>query len=272
MVAIGIGTVAAQSAPAPAPSSAPTPAAPAPQAPAVEIYDARIVASYPHDPKAFTQGLLWHEGTLYESTGREGQSDVRQTDLQTGKVIRRQPIPADQFGEGLALLRGTLFSLTWKDGAIHRWRLKDLAPLKSHTGYPYEGWGLTTLGDALVASDGSSNLRVLDPKTLAVRRTIPVTYSGKPLTMLNELETVDGLIFANVWMTGFVVGIDPATGAVRRVIDLRDLPKPTSAERDAVLNGIAWDAKARRLFVTGKLWDRLYEIELIKRQEPEPVR
>ena len=230
------------------------------------IYVAVVVARYPHDPHAFTLGLLWHDGALYESTGRIGRSEIRRVDPATGEVLARRAIPATQFGEGLALWKSELVSLTWRSGAIHRWRLNDLAPIRSDTGYPFEGWGLARLGDALIASDGSDTLRVLDPDSYAVRRTIPVTLGGRPLAMLNELEVVDGLILANVWMTGFIVGIDPQDGAVRRLIDLRALQEQGMADGDAVLNGIAWDADGRRLFVTGKLWPSLYEIRLVPRR------
>ena len=229
------------------------------------VYDAQVVARYPHDPGAFTQGLLWHDGSLYESTGRLGRSEIRKVDPATGEVLARRAIPATQFGEGLALWKGELVSLTWRNGAIHRWRLNDLAPIRSDTGYPFEGWGLARMGDALIASDGSDALRVLDPDSYAIRRTIPVTLNGRPLAMLNELEVVDDLIFANVWMTGFIVGIDPQNGAVRRLIDLRALQEQGLADGDAVLNGIAWDDDGRRLFVTGKLWPWLYEIRLVPR-------
>ena len=248
--------------------------APAQPAPATEarheapaIYDAEVVARYPHDPGAFTQGLLWHDGSLYESTGLIGHSEIRKVDPATGEVLVRRPIPAMQFGEGLALWNEELVSLTWKSGTVHRWRLDGLAPIRSDAGYPFEGWGLARMGDALIASDGSSTLRVLDPDDYTVRRAIPVTIDGRPLPMLNELEVVDGLILANVWLTGVVVGIDPQDGTVRRVIDLRPLQQLNNvAGGDAVLNGIAWDADGRRLFVTGKLWPWLYEIRLVERE------
>lgn len=230
------------------------------------VYDAEVIAPYPHDREAFTQGLLWHDGFFYESTGRIGLSEIRKVDPVTGEVLARRAIPQTQFGEGLALWKSELVSLTWRSGVIHRWRLGDLAPVRSDTGYPFEGWGLTRMGNALIASDGSSTLLVLDPDDYAVRRTIPVTINGRPLRMLNELEAIDGLIFANVWTTGFIVGIDPQDGAVRRLIDLRGLQKQGMTDSDAVLNGIAWDADDRRLFVTGKLWPWLYEIRLVMRK------
>jgi glutamine cyclotransferase len=229
------------------------------------VYDAVAVARYPHDPKAFTQGLLWHESALFESTGRTGQSEIRKVDLPTGLVSARRALPKTHFGEGLALWGDELVSLTWQNGTIHRWRLDDLTPVRSDTDYPFEGWGLVQFRDALIASDGSSTLRVLDPENYSVRREIPVTLNNRPLPMLNELEAVDDLIFANVWMTNFIVAIDPRDGAVRRIIELTGLAEQVALDGDAVLNGIAWDPTSRRLFVTGKLW--LYEIELTIRHD-----
>lgn len=231
------------------------------------VYDAIVVARYPHDPDAFTQGLVWHEGALFESTGRIGRSDIRKTELATGAVSMRRALPAAHFGEGLALWKDELVSLTWKNGTVHRWDVDDLAPVRSDTGYPFDGWGIARFGDALIASDGGSSLRVLDPEDYSVRRQITVTLNNRPLAMLNELEAVDDLIFANVWMTNFIVAIDPRDGAVRRVIDLTGLGEQVPPDPDAVLNGIAWDPVNRRLFVTGKLWPWLYEVELVSRQD-----
>ena len=229
------------------------------------VYEAEAVATYPHDPDAFTQGLLWHDGALYESLGREFRSVVRKVDLETGEVLQQSAIPAGQFGEGLALWEDEFVSLTWQDKAIHRWDAATLAPVSSAQDFPFEGWGLTTSPEGLIHSDGSSVLRVLDPKTYEVRRSIEVTLNGRPLRRLNELEMIDGLVFANVWESPFIVAIDPADGAVRKLIDLRDLvgTMPT-LDPDAVLNGIAWDADNRRLFVTGKLWPELFEIRLVE--------
>lgn len=237
-------------------------------APQPKVYRAEVVARYPHDPTAFTEGLLWHDGWLYESTGRIGRSEIRKVDLVSGKIVARHTIPPGEFGEGLALWKGELVSLTWRDGMIHRWRLTDLAPLTTYSGYPKEGWGLTRLDNALVASDGSSTLYVLDPTTYAIRRKIAVTLAGRPLHRLNELEAVDGMIYANVWMTGFIVVIDPKDGAVRKIIDLRPLTEQGLSDPDAVLNGIAWDKGGHRLFVTGKLWAWLYQIRLIPKAKP----
>ncbi|UVI40532.1 glutaminyl-peptide cyclotransferase [Qipengyuania spongiae] len=244
---------APESAPAPETYSGPT------------VYRADIVATYPHDSAAFTQGLVWHNGALFESTGQEGQSTVRKVDLETGKVLASKAIPTDQFGEGLALWGDEFVSLTWRNGAIHRWNATTLQPAGSEEGFPFEGWGLTASPEGLIHSDGSATLRVLDPQTYEVRRTIPVTMNGRPLARLNELEMIDGLVYANVWESPYIVAIDPADGVVRSLIDLRaivaTMPMATS---NAVLNGIAWDAENRRLFVTGKLWPNLFEIRLLE--------
>ncbi len=235
------------------------------QRPAVTVYTASVVKSYPHDPEAFTQGLLWHEGWLYESTGRVGTSSVRKVDLNTGKVAINRAIPYPQFGEGLALWDDELISLTWRNGVVHRWRLDDVSAVSSQADYPFEGWGLARFGDALVTSDGTSTLRFLDPVDYSVKRSITVTLNGKRLPRLNELEVVNNMILANVWKTNFIVGIDPASGQVRMLIDCRGLPGYDGDDPDGVLNGIAWDAKGERLFVTGKLWPLLHEVALIKR-------
>ena len=246
-----------------APSAERTPAPEVYSGPAV--YRAEIVATYPHDTAAFTQGLVWHDGHLFESTGQEGQSEVRKVDLETGKVLTRSAIPADQFGEGLALSGREFISLTWRNGVIHRWNAKTLKPAGSKDGVPFEGWGLTTSDEGLIHSDGTATLRVLDPESFEVLRMIPVTMNGQPLPNLNELEMIDGLVYANVWQSPFIVAIDPADGVIKRLIDLRAIVDSIPmTDRDTVLNGIAWDPKKRRLFVTGKRWPSLFEINLVE--------
>ena len=228
----------------------------------VPVATLEIVARYPHDSAAFTQGLLWHDGSLYESTG-EDQSEIRHVALEDGRVLARTAIPPGQFGEGLALWKSTLVSLTWKNGQAHRWHLASLKPAGDFR-YPGEGWGLATAPDGLILSDGTPTLRVLDPDNFKERRRVTVTLAGKPLKKLNELEMVDGKLLANVWLTGFIVEIDPATGVVTRVIDARSLVAEIGAKStDAVLNGIAWDADHHRLFVTGKLWPTLFEVRIV---------
>ncbi|TCP72788.1 glutaminyl-peptide cyclotransferase [Sphingomonas sp. PP-CE-1G-424] len=246
---------------APAPAPAQGQAATTPET-HVPVLSATIVARYPHDRTAFTEGLLWHDGALYESTGQERQSDVRRVSLADGKILAKARIDPAQFGEGLALWKDQLVSLTWHDGIAHRWDVRTLKP-KGQNRYTGEGWGLTSDGVSLLQSDGSPAIIVRDPLTLAERRRVAVTIDGRPLRDINELEYVHGALLANVWHTGFLVRIDPASGKVTAVIDLRPLVAEIAAtDREAVLNGIAWDAKADRLFVTGKYWPTLFEIKI----------
>lgn len=242
--------------------AAPPQAAPAARQPA--LVAPIVVRRFPHDREAFTEGLVWDRDALVESVGLEGRSDVRRVDLATGKVRIRRTIPATEFGEGLVLWKGQAISLTWHDGIAHRWSAATLKPLGTMR-YGGEGWGLTSDGVSLIRSDGSATLFFHDPGTMKVRRTITVTFAGRPLDQINELEMVDGAILANVWHQPFIVRIDPKSGAVTRVIDLRAIVAEIGArDPEAVANGIAWDSKARRLFVTGKRWPTLFEIRLPK--------
>lgn len=237
--------------------------APAAEEPPVPVLTARIVARYPHDATAFTQGLLWRDGQLYESTGLEGRSEIRRVRLADGKVLTRAKIPASQFGEGMTLWGNQLVSLTWRNGVAHRW---DVRTLKRVGGgrFTGEGWGLTSDATALIHSDGTPTLRFLDPATLTVKRQVTVTLRGAPVGELNELEAVDGAVLANVWHTPYLLRIDPASGRVTAVIDLRPVVAAVGLkDPEAVANGIAWDAQKRRLFVTGKLWPALFEIALV---------
>ncbi len=221
-----------------------------------------VVRRHPHDREAFTEGLVWDNDALVESVGLEGRSDVRRVDLASGRVRLRRTIPAAQFGEGLALWKREAISLTWHDGVAHRWSAATLKPLGTMR-YAGEGWGLTADATSLIRSDGSATLFFHDPATMKVRRTVTVTFAGRPLDQINELEMVDGAILANVWHQPFIVRIDPASGVVTRVIDLRAIVAEIGArDPEAVANGIAWDAKGRRLFVTGKRWPSLFEIRL----------
>jgi glutaminyl-peptide cyclotransferase len=236
----------------------------APPAPAtgVPVVSATVVARHPHDPAAFTQGLSWCDDALYESTGHIGPSDIRRVDLTSGKVTARTAIPAGLFGEGSACWKDALYSITWKTGEGFRW---DRAKLRRTGRFTYagEGWGLTSDGRQLILSDGTDRLRFIDPEGFAERRTVQVTMNGGPLDQLNEIEFVEGEVLANIWMTGFVARIDPASGKVTGLIDLRPLVAEVAlADRDSVANGIAYDAQAKRLFVTGKNWPTLFEIQL----------
>lgn len=238
------------------------PAVADPAPPPVERCGYRIVQSYPHDSASFTQGLFWDGGHLYEATGQYGHSRIARLDLETGKALAETKLPDDQFGEGITRWGHQIIGVTWQNGVGHRWSIKDLKPLGDFA-YDGEGWGVTMVGDRLVLSDGSSDLRFLDPATMKEQGRVTVRFGGRPLRMINELETIDGQIWANIWMTDLIVRIDPASGDVVSLVDLSGLKVDAGATGgDSVLNGIAWDAKKKRLFVTGKYWPKLYEIAL----------
>lgn len=228
----------------------------------VERCGYRIVQSYPHDAGSFTQGLFWDRGHLYESTGQYGHSRVARLDIKTGKAVAEAKLPAEQFGEGITRWGEQIIGVTWRSGVGHRWQIKDLKPAGSFK-YEGEGWGVTMVGDSLVLSDGSSDLRFFDPATMTEQKRVTVRFGGRPLSMINELETIDGQVWANIWMTDIIVRIDPTSGNITSYVDLSGLKADARASgRDSVLNGIAWDAKKKRLFVTGKYWPKLYEIAL----------
>ncbi len=240
-------------------------AAPAAQAPRPPRYGYEVVAVRPHDPEAFTQGLEFHDGVLFESTGRH-PSSVRRVRLEDGVVLQKRDLDTQFFGEGLTIVGDRILTLTWQGGHGFIWNIDDLTPAGTFS-YSGEGWGLTHDETRVILSDGTSTLRFLDPTTLAQTGSVTVTYMGRPLALLNELEFIDGEVWANVWQTNFIVRIDPSTGAVVGVVDLTGiLPDPVANPMDDVLNGIAWDAENRRLFVTGKLWPKLFEIKLTEAQ------
>jgi len=220
----------------------------------------KIIKSYAHDPQAFTQGLLYDGGFLYESTGREGFSSLRKVDLATGGVLKIQRLSPVYFGEGLALVGNKLIQLTWLHGKGFIYD-KETFRLEGDFDFAPEGWGLAYDGKRLILSDGSSELRFLDPVTFKETGRLAVTDGGEPVKNLNELEVVRGEILANIWMKNVIARIDPATGRVKGWLDLDALVRANqSTDTDTVLNGIAYDAKGGRLFVTGKLWSKLYEI------------
>lgn len=229
-------------------------------------YTAEIVARFPHDSRAFTQGLLFENATtLLESTGLNGQSSLRRVELATGKVLQKTSLADRFFGEGLTLLDGRLYQLTWKD---HKGFIYDPETFREIGTFPYagEGWGLTTDGTSLILSDGTQQLRFLDPKTFAVTRTISASYQGKPVDRLNELEYVEGEIFANIWGADQIARIDPATGEATGVIDCSAIfPAHLRATPEQVLNGIAWHAPTKRLLLTGKWWSEIFEVKLVPR-------
>ncbi|MBX7119827.1 MAG: glutaminyl-peptide cyclotransferase [Gemmatimonadaceae bacterium] len=219
-----------------------------------------VTRQYPHDVEAYTQGLLWQDGVLYESTGRYAHSELRRVDLATGRVLQRQALPNDRFGEGLALLDGVLYQLTWESGVAYSWDARTFAPRDSFT-YVGEGWGLATDGRKLWMSDGSDSLRVLDPRTFRAERIVHVRLDGQPVVRINELEWVDGVLLANVYETDRIVRIDPATGAVTRVYDFSALYPDRPPEVD-VLNGISRAPVPGELLVTGKYWPTVYQVKL----------
>lgn len=222
-----------------------------------------VVASYPHDPSAFTQGLvLTADGTLYESTGLEGRSSVRQVDLTTGKVLRKIDLPLPYFGEGLALADGKLIQLTWKHGTAFVYDAFSFSE-RSRFAYPGEGWGLATQGSTLVMSDGSDELQFRDATTFEENRRIRVTRAGQPLRRLNELEWVEGSIYANIWMTQSIAVIDATSGRVTAIVDAAKLLTPEEASRADVLNGIAYDARSGDFLITGKLWPKMFRVRFV---------
>ncbi len=256
-------------------SDAVTPALPSPQpiptvisqpvpTPAeLPVYTYTVVHVYPHDPQAFTQGLVYHEGVLYEGTGLRGRSTLRRVELATGTVLQEHALDAQYFGEGITLFDDTLIQLTWQSNIGFVYDRETFAQLRDFT-YPTEGWGLTHDGTRLIMSDGTATLFFLDPVTLEHVGQVDVVDANGAVTRLNELEYVNGEVFANIWQTDRVARIDPLTGRVVGWIDLSGLLSAADRQQSVdVLNGIAYDAATDRLFVTGKLWPKLFEIDLV---------
>jgi glutaminyl-peptide cyclotransferase len=229
---------------------------------AAPIYGFQVVHAYPHDPQAFTEGLFYKDGFLFESTGLEGHSTIRKEAMRTGKVLLERAIAPEYFGEGIVAWKGRLIELTWRSQTGFIYDLATFKPLGKFS-YSGEGWALTKDASRLIMSDGTPQIRFLDPATLRETGRLTVTADGVPLRNINELEWVKGEIFANVWQTSVIARIDPKTGNVVGWIDLRRLAAMAGVQDpDAVLNGVAYDAGHDRLFVTGKLWPKLYEIKL----------
>lgn len=225
-------------------------------------YTFQIVNTYPHDPTAFTQGLIYQDDVLFESTGLNGRSTLRRVELSTGRVLNKVDVSQEYFAEGITLFDGKIFQLTWHDG---KGFIYDPANFRRTGEFAYEGegWGLTHDDRSLILSDGTNKIRFLNPVTFAVERTISVLVDGKPLDELNELEYIKGEIYANIWQTDKIVRIDPSSGKILGWIDLTDLLPVSDRGRETnVLNGIAYDRNTDRLFVTGKLWPKLFEIKL----------
>jgi len=240
---------------------------------ALPLYGYTLVKTYPHDPGAFTQGLQYvtegsgtdAAGFFYEGTGLNGRSSIRKVKPETGDILQRRDLPAEHFGEGIVVWQSQIIQLTWQSGLAFVYDRASFSPKQTFR-YRGEGWGLTHDGTNLIMSDGTDELRVLNPATFAERRRIKVTAAGEPVAQLNELEYVKGEIFANVWQTDLVARINPATGKVVGWIDLRGLLTPRERQTTDVLNGIAYDAAHDRLFVTGKLWPKIFEVTL----RPQP--
>lgn len=229
------------------------------------VYTFEVVHIWPHDSSAFTQGLVFHQGAFYESTGLNGASSLRKVELQTGKVLEKVDVPSQYFAEGLAIFGGRLFQLTWQ---AHKGFIYDLASFRLQGEFPYsgEGWGLTSDDRSLILSDGSHQIRFLDPADFKMQRVISVYNQDQPLRELNELEYIKGEIYANIWHSDLIVRIDPRSGKILGWIDLTGLLPPSERRDDeAVLNGIAYDAAGDRLFVTGKRWPKIFEIRLKKK-------
>ncbi len=258
LIALLLGGSAAVSQPAtPAPPVAT--AAPLALTPTAPVAGYRVVNEYPHDRKAFTQGLVYADGVLYEGTGRHGESTLRRVDLETGEVLQSRSLDEIHFGEGIALHGDRIYQLTWQTQTCFVYDRETFAPLDTFS-YPTEGWGLTTDGERLIMSDGSNRLTVRDPATFTEVDSLEVVDGDQPVPALNELEYIDGEIWANVWRSDLIARIDPATGRVNSWIDLSGLRSERWKKVD-VLNGIAFDPASGRIFVTGKLWPRLFEIE-----------
>jgi len=221
-----------------------------------------VVNSYPHDRTSFTQGLVWNDGGFYESTGQYGSSKLRRLEFPSGHVAREIDLSPELFGEGLALIGNRLIQLTWKShrGFVYD---RDTFQLSREFSYDTEGWGLTYDGTNLILSDGSSDLFYIDPASFKVIRKLSVKLNDRPIRELNELEFIEGEIWANVWQTDLVLRIDPQTGSVKSYLDLKGILAPSDSRGDEnVLNGIAYDPEHKRVFITGKLWPRIFEIRV----------
>ena len=229
-------------------------------------YSFKVIRVFPHDPTAFTQGLSYRDGFLYEGTGLEGHSSLRKVRLETGEVVQRVDLASEFFGEGITMLKNEIVQLTWHSQTGFVYNVSDFRLLRRFS-YPGEGWGLATNGREIFMSDGTNEIRILDGATLQEKRRLKVHDGSMPIDQLNELEFVEGEIFANVWQTDRIARISPQSGKVTGWIDLKGILSPMyQLESGAVLNGIAYDPTGKRLFVTGKLWPRIFEIQLVPKQ------
>lgn len=227
------------------------------------VYSYRVINTFPHDPAAFTQGLFFEDGVLFESTGQVGTSSIRKVRLEDGEVLQKRDVPPPYFGEGIVAWDGRLMELTWRSQKGFIYNQDSFEPLGEWQ-YAGEGWGLTRNDTHIIMSDGTPQLRFLDPETLEEDHRLMVTFQGQPLGQLNELEWIEGEVWANVWQTNIIVRINPESGVVTGRINLAGLltREDIVQHQPDVLNGIAYDAETGRIFVTGKLWPKLFEIEL----------
>ena len=230
---------------------------------ATPVQGYKVVNSYPHDPGAFTQGLFFHDGFLYESTGLRGRSSIRKVEITTGRVVQGVELPAEVFGEGITMWGDRLIGITWQEQTAFLLDLKTFKLWRKFN-YPGEGWGITHNEHELIMSDGTPELRFLDPTTFKELKRVRVTADGRPVDQLNELEWVNGEVYANIWQTDRIARIDPRTGRVLGWIDLSGL-LPQRTGSDDVLNGIAYDDASDRLFITGKLWPRVFEVRVTRK-------
>ena len=221
-----------------------------------------IINTYPHDTSSFTQGLVIYNGELYEGTGEYGRSKLLKVDLKTGKAEKQTALDKKYFGEGIAVLRDTVYQLTWKEKTVFVYTLKDFKKIKEYS-INSDGWGITTDGKELIASDGGTNLYFYDPSTFHLLKTLEVTEAGSLVHNLNELEYIDGFVYANEWQYPYILKINPDNGQVIGKIDLSDLSDKIKAKDSHAdyLNGIAYDAATKKIYITGKLWPDLYEIQ-----------
>ncbi len=247
-----------------------------PAAEPLPTYTYQVVNKYPHDQRAFTQGLMYYGGMLYESTGQYGESTLRKVELKTGRVVQQNKLGEDFFGEGMTIFGDKIYQITWREGTAFVYNLADMKPVREHR-YTGEGWGLTNDEQNLIMSDGTHVIRFLDAETFRTVRTIVVNREdGRPLININELEFVKGEIWANIWHSeepevlgrpNTIARIDPATGKLLGYIDLAGVsPEDERRDKENTLNGIAYDAEADRIFVTGKRWRNLFEIKVVPKQ------
>jgi glutamine cyclotransferase len=227
-------------------------------------YGYNVVEVYPHEIGSFTQGLVYHEGYLFEGSGKNGQSMLRKVNLADGEVLMSKRLSDRYFGEGVEIVGEKIYQLTWQSHMVFVYDKNNFEQLGTHYN-PTQGWGLAYDGEHLILSDGTDSLQFLDPGSFTAVRKVQVKFNDQPINNLNELEYIDGEVWANIWQTDFIVRIDPESGEVNSIIDLTGLSERTQlGSSEAVLNGIAWDSQNRRLFVTGKHWANLFEIELVE--------